>query len=321
MEPIEDAIVHGLQTLLLDRVQAAERTKVLFPMLNPLNAHGRYQPCIGDLKYHKAVLIEILKALQGLQPCASVYAAAVRMFDAGMGWTIGNVPTDQRNPKAGPSSFAQLEGQTLHDLISYIHKLKRSHEGTRDPDIAELKAVVGPARTRRRRREPDSASDGAGASPSEALIDSADMDTSLREHESPELAPGAASRGRADVEEVPNDEDTQAIKEHLMQCDSKLTDELAQELAYQLAKGEQIYSKGVNYDFVAQAIEISDSDDDDDNEDKAAPMKESARIPAPRMPPTVGELMDKVSHKHPVHLPGRGSEVQSATPPDINLIT
>eukprot|EP00969_Alexandrium_andersonii_P097003 4282083-Alexandrium_andersonii.AAC.1 len=76
------------------------------------------------------------QATGGVQPPVDIYASAVHHLDvASEGRLSGDAPAEL------PSDWAKAEGTILHDLISYMLRLSRAHQASRDPDIAELKAL------------------------------------------------------------------------------------------------------------------------------------------------------------------------------------
>jgi hypothetical protein len=61
---------------------------------------------------------------------------------------------DTKNGDVEPSEWAVLEGQTAHDLVSYVHKLKRNNPHSTDAVMQSLKSYCPPAKapaTRKRK--------------------------------------------------------------------------------------------------------------------------------------------------------------------------
>ena len=75
------------------------------------------------------------------------------MFDEASGYTLGNVPEDMRDHEDFISSWAVIEGQILHDMVSYTHRLAK-HPGTTDAAVAVLKQLCpNSPKTRKRTHE------------------------------------------------------------------------------------------------------------------------------------------------------------------------
>jgi hypothetical protein len=102
---------------------------------NPLWPQVKIQK--SDAKFHKHALNAILVELEGIQPSSDQYCRAVHMFDKASDWKIGNTSIALRD-SPHPSPWAIYEGQVLHDMISYVHRLKRSHCNSTDPDLKAL---------------------------------------------------------------------------------------------------------------------------------------------------------------------------------------
>ena len=93
-----------------------------------------------------------------------------------MDWSLSGLSKTQQNPGV-VSHWAIFEGQLLHDMISYVHRLKRNHENSYDADIADLKAFV-PDTPRTRRT-----SKSAEMSPTSSAIETPRKETTARENE------------------------------------------------------------------------------------------------------------------------------------------
>jgi hypothetical protein len=96
----------------------------------------------SDAKFHHELLKAVMVELDGVQPTSEHYARAVHLFDKASEWKIGNVPTAARDA-VHPSPWAMFEGQVLHDMVTYVHRLKRSHDNSTDPVLKAPSNTTG----------------------------------------------------------------------------------------------------------------------------------------------------------------------------------
>ena len=113
----------------------------------------------SDAKYHCKALQAVMAELDGVQASCDQCAKAIHLFDKASEWRLGSTPSTSRDMH--PSPWAMFEGQTLHDMVSYVHRLKRSHGNSTDTDLQTLKDLVPITPKTRKRRE-------SGDSPAEA---------------------------------------------------------------------------------------------------------------------------------------------------------
>ena len=173
--PQHDQITDVLNGLIdgfdAERIANVERTHVLFPTQGIPGADGKVKIGKGDLKYNRTVLKSILTALAGKQCTSSSYSEAIHEFDRAPDWKLGQSNTLFRASLASP--WAVFEGQVAHDMVSYLHKLKRNHDKSIDAELQELKDLVPAACTRRRlivKSAPEAAEDLCDEVPNRAVV-------------------------------------------------------------------------------------------------------------------------------------------------------
>ena len=144
-------IFAGLTKLGATRVQEAERSKVLFGTKNTAGKDGKVKIVQAHIKFHAPSLLSIMTG--GIQPMAAVYTKALHAFDKSLEWSLGGGSADDHDHDIP-------RYQVLHDMISYMHKLSRNHENSRDPEIAALKQLCPKEALTRKRKGADGDVDG-----------------------------------------------------------------------------------------------------------------------------------------------------------------
>ena len=134
-----DGIFKALCTLKARRIQECERSHVLFGTKNDADSAGRVKITQDDVLFHSDALLEVMKKLDGVQPAASVYSKSLHKFDQASTFRLSQVQAHFKDPRTLESPWSMFEGQVLHDLVSYVHRLHRAHEQSRNPTLQALK--------------------------------------------------------------------------------------------------------------------------------------------------------------------------------------
>ena len=202
-DPHVEAILHGLlEGIDVTEILLAEKTHILFATTNPPGDDGKVKLHKEDLKYHKRVLPSVMAQLDGVQPMARVYSLALHQFDGANDFKIGQVPEDlQQANRVSP--WAAFEGQVLHDMVSYMHRLGRNPNST-DADLAELKKNCPSSPKTRKRKKPTTIEESASAASSSSAMPAAESSLS--------------TMPANEVTVIPDAKHLNMVIEHIKQC-------------------------------------------------------------------------------------------------------
>jgi hypothetical protein len=214
---------------------------------------------LQDLQYNKRELTALMEHLDGVQPRAEVFAMAVHAFDGASNWAIGGVSQMHRDNDAC-SPWASFEGQLVHDMISYVHRLNRSSPKSRPGFLKALKALC-PTEPKTRPKKFDKSS-GLETPEVKDEDESADGDKS---GEAP-----AEEDDDNDLKEVPSQAAIQQIMEHIAEHNPGIDKKKLEEAAVNHGIGADTEDRrvafaevsGFNYELRGKALVIEDSEDD-----------------------------------------------------------